>query len=114
MTKVTMYHNPKCSKCRQTLALLQDKGVDLEVKEYLKVAPTIDELRSISQKLGLRAKDFIRKKEDELKDLDLDVENDDALFATINKHPRILERPIILRGDKGVIGRPPSNIEQLF
>ena len=114
MSKVTMYHNPKCSKCRKTLSLLEDKGVTVDVREYLKEAPSIEELRDISKKLQLRAKDFIRKKEDELKDLDLDRENDEALFAAINEHPRILERPIVIRGEKAVIGRPPENIEQLF
>ena len=114
MSDFVIFHNPKCSKSRQTLQLLRDKGVEPEIREYLVTPPSESELSSVAKKLGLRPKDFIRKKEESFRQLDIDIEDDGALLSAIVAHPKILERPIVVRGDRAVLGRPPENIEDLF
>jgi len=108
---IQIYHNPRCSKSRQTLALLEEKGVKAKVVEYLNTPPTAVELTSILQKLGLSPMQLMRKGEDEfkahVKDKDLD---DAALIAIMVAHPKLIERPIVINGDKAAIGRPPEAV----
>lgn len=108
---VKIYHNPRCSKSRQTLALLEANGVEVEVIEYLNHPPSAIELKVILAKLGLSALDVMRQGEDEFKTL---VEgqdwDDDALIAMMVQHPRLIERPIVVAGDQAVIGRPPERV----
>ncbi|MGK0441384.1 MAG: arsenate reductase [Pseudohongiellaceae bacterium] len=116
MSQVTIYHNPRCSKSRQTLQLIEDKGVSPEIVLYLETSPSVDEITSLISKLGINARDLLRKGEDaykekKLSDLSL---SDDMLIAAMADVPKLIERPIIVRGNKAVIGRPPENVLALL
>ena len=96
--------------------MLRENGIEPEIIQYLKTPLSIDELKSISNKLNLSPKYFVRKNDSKYKELklsELDI-NDDEMLHVIAKNPRILERPIIVRGQEAVIGRPPENILKLF
>lgn len=108
--KITLYHNPQCSKSRATLALLQEKGVDVTIIEYLKTPLTVAELENVAQKLGLEPRQFMRHGEAEYKE---NLTNQ-ALLEAIVKYPRLLERPIAVSQTKAVIGRPPENVLTLL
>ncbi len=110
--KVTIYHNPRCSKSRQTLSLLQDKGIDVEVIEYLKTPPDNKQLTAILDKLGISAADLLRRKEKAFKELEVaDILDDQqALINVMIANPVLIERPIVLANNKAVIGRPPENV----
>lgn len=112
--KATIFHNPRCSKSRETLALLEDKGLDLTVVEYLKEPPSASELKTIIKKLGLKARDIVRTKEDAFKSLKIDLENDSQVIAALAKHPVLLERPIVVVGEKAALGRPPENVKKIL
>jgi len=109
---VTIYHNPRCSKSRATLALLEERGLKPKIVDYLKTPPSAAELKTILKKLGLKAKDIVRKSEQRyaelgLKDRHLD---DEALIALMVANPILIERPIVVAGGKAAIGRPPENV----
>jgi len=109
---VTIYHNPRCSKSRQTLALLQEHGIEPTIIEYLKTPPDAETLRRLLDALGLSPRELMRRKEKEYKELGLDDPSlsDDDLIQAMVEHPRLIERPIVVT-DKGVaIGRPPENV----
>lgn len=116
MSTYTIYHNPRCSKSRQTLELLNQQGVSLKVVEYLKNPPSANQLKTILKALGLKPKDIIRKSEAEYKASGLD--NNQLTQAQQIKlmveNPKVIERPIVVCGNKAVIGRPPENVNQLF
>lgn len=115
MKKTVIYHNPRCSKSRQSLALLEENQCDAEVVEYLKAPPTAAELRALLGKLGLSAHEVLRTKEDEYAACGLSPESSEAeILAAIEQHPILLERPIIVQGNRAVIGRPPENVKQLL
>lgn len=109
---VTIYHNPRCSKSRQTLTLLEDKGLKPNVIEYLKEPPTASELDSILKKLGADPREVMRNKEAPYKDNNLSDESlsRDQLIAAIVADPILLERPIVVSGAKAAIGRPPESV----
>ena len=109
---VTIYHNPRCSKSRETLKLLEEKGIRPDVVEYLKHPPTKDELTAILQKLGLKPRDLMRTKEAEYKENGLDDPSlsDAELIEAMIRIPKLIERPIVLANDKATIGRPPENV----
>lgn len=110
-----IYHNPRCSKSRETLKMLRDKGIEPEIIEYLKDTPTAEELKVVLSKLHLNAEDIIRKNEQVFKDRFKDMNfNADEWVDILVENPRLIERPIVLKGNTGVIGRPPENIEKLF
>lgn len=113
---ITIYHNPRCSKSRQTLEIIQAAGVDPEVVLYLKDTPTAAAIVELAGKLSVPVADLLRRGESEFKDAtDLpDISNDAALAAWLADHPIVLERPIVVDGDKAVIGRPPENVEALL
>lgn len=106
------YHNPRCSKSRQALALLQARGIEPELVAYLDTPPSLETLRSLLAKLGLPARALLRRGEDAYKTLGLDDERlpEDALIAAMQAHPILIERPIFEHGDKAVIGRPPEKV----
>ena len=106
---VTIYHNPKCSKSRATLQLLVDNGAQPQIVEYLTDTPSADELKSILQKLGKGPRDIVRKKEAREEGIADDLDGD-ALIAALAKHPRAIERPIVVNGDKAAMGRPPEQV----
>ena len=110
--KATIYHNPRCSKSRQTLALLEDKGVDLNIIEYLKTPPDQETLADILNKLGITPADLLRKGESVYKDLNLDNKTDDtnALIDAMVENPILIERPIVVANGKAAIGRPPESV----
>ncbi len=113
---VTIYHNPRCSKSRAAMALLEQRGVETDVVEYLKNPPSADELRDVLTKLGITARDVMRKGEAVYKELGLgdDGKSDDDLINAIVANPILLERPIVVSGGKAVIGRPTENILKLI
>ena len=110
-----IYHNPRCSKSREARQLCEDAGVELEVVEYLKTPPDELGLKELLGKLGLRAQDVIRTKEEVYSQLELSPDsNEEELLAAIIKYPILLERPIVVKGNQAVIGRPPENVKELF
>ena len=116
MSDVTIYHNPRCTKSRQTLKLLRDQGLEPEVVEYLKEPPSRTELRQIVRALGIPARELIRRKEKlftEVGDPDLRY-SDSASVNLLAEHPRLIERPIVVCDGRAVIGRPPENILDLL
>ena len=115
MSHYQIYHNPRCSKSRQTLALLEEKGIAPDVILYLETPPTADELAGLLKKLGISARELLRKGEDEYKAMGLDDENlaDTDLVAAMVKHPKLIERPIVVKGRQAVLGRPPENVLEL-
>ena len=112
MKKYKIYHNPRCSKSRQTLSLLRENGIEPEIVEYLKTPLQKKELQIISNVLGLRPASFVRRNENDYKENGIAeyLDNDKKVFQYIEKYPKILERPIVVSNGKGVIGRPPSNV----
>jgi arsenate reductase len=113
---VTIYHNPRCSKSRATLALLEEQGLVPRIVEYLKTPPTAAELKAVLKKLGLKPRDLIRDGESRytelgLKDRDVD---DDTLIDLMVANPILIERPIVVRGHKAAIGRPPETVLKIL
>jgi arsenate reductase len=115
-TKLTVYQKPTCSKCRATLRLLKERGVEFEAINYYEVPFTETNLRGLLKKLGLPARDLLRTKEPVARDLGLGEKDfsDEQLIALMVKHPDLLQRPIVVRGNKAVLGRPPENVEKLL
>ncbi len=113
----TIYHNPRCSKSRQTLAILEEHGEEPEIVKYLETPPTEDELRKIVRMLGLSSpRELMRRKEKEYKELGLDDESlsDDDLIRAMAAHPRLIERPIVIKDGKAALGRPPEKIIEIL
>jgi arsenate reductase len=113
---LTVYHNPRCSKSRQTLKLLREQGVEPRIVEYLKEPPDAALLKRLLKMLGLSARDLLRRGEAAYKEFGLadPATSDDELIAAIVNNPILLERPIVVKGDKAVIGRPPENVLKLL
>ena len=113
---IIMYHNPRCSKSRQTLTLLNDRDIEPEIIEYLKTPPDAHQLKKILQLLGLSPRDLMRTKEVEYKENNLDSKtlSDDQLIAALIKNPVLIERPIVLANGKAAIGRPPENVLEIL
>ncbi len=113
---VTIYHNPRCSKSRQTLALIEEKGVEPEVVLYLETPPSAENLTELLKKLGISARQLLRKGEDAYKENNLkDDSLDEAqLIEAMVKHPKLIERPIVVKGNKAILGRPPENVLELI
>ena len=109
---VTIYHNPRCSKSRATLALLEAHGVKPKIVDYLKTPPSAAELKAILRKLGLKPRDILRTGEPVYAELGLEDRelDDDALIALMVKNPILIERPIVVAGNKAAVGRPPENV----
>ncbi|MEN8213376.1 MAG: arsenate reductase (glutaredoxin) [Pseudomonadota bacterium] len=113
---VEIYHNPRCSKSRQTLQLLQEKGIEAEIREYLKTPPDRETLESILSMLGMEPRDLMRKREKEYKEAGLnnpDLSRDELIQAMLD-HPRLIERPIVIRDGRAALGRPPESVLDLF
>ena len=110
---VTIYHNPRCSKSRTTLALLREKGVEPEIVEYLNDPPGADELKRILAMLGIGPRDLMRAKEAREAGLDDPSLSDDALIAGMVANPIVIERPIVVSGGQARIGRPPESVLEI-
>jgi len=115
MTSVTIWHNPRCSKSRQTLALLQDRGVEIVERRYLEAPPTRDEITAALSALGISAGELLRRGEAQFKSLELGKDAPDAaLLDAMAEHPVLIERPIVFKDHRAVLGRPPENVLALF
>ena len=109
---IKMFHNPRCSKSRATLALLQEQGLEPELRLYLESPPDAEELRSILKKLGKTARELMRTGEAEYREQGLDNQSlsEEDLIAAMVSTPRIIERPIVLANGRAAIGRPPESV----
>lgn len=116
MSVFTIYHNPRCSKSRLTLALLEERGVEFQVVHYLENPPDAGALRLLLQQLGVSAKELMRSGESVYKELQLGRAgvSEDELITAMVQNPILIERPIVSDGKRAVIGRPPENLEGLF
>lgn len=116
MSDVTIYHNPRCSKSRETLKLLQERGIDPEIVDYLTTPPDAQTLTGLLRQLGIEAKDLLRRKEDEYQTLGLADKLDDeaALVQAMVEHPVLIERPIVVKGDAARLGRPPESVVEIL
>lgn len=110
-----IYHNPRCRKSRETLQLIKDQGEEVEIVEYLNEIPTVETLRSVLKKLGLKPVDIIRKGEAVFKENFKGKDyGEEEWLRILHENPKLIERPIVVKGDKAIIGRPPENVKQLF
>jgi arsenate reductase (glutaredoxin) len=107
---VTIYHNPRCSKSRQTLKLLEERGVAPHVIEYLKEPPSADDLRRILDQLGMRPRDLLRTNDARAAGLDAATLSDAELIEGMVANPIVIERPIVISGDRACLGRPPEAV----
>ncbi|MEH6585597.1 MAG: arsenate reductase (glutaredoxin) [Halioglobus sp.] len=115
MSDFTIYHNPRCSKSRTTLALLAEQGIEPNVVLYLDTSPDADEIRSLLKKLGINAAQLVRRGEDDYKSQGLAKNSsEDELVAAMASHPKLIERPIVVHGNRAVLGRPPENVLDLI
>lgn len=116
MSEITIYHNPRCSKSRQTLALLQEQGIEPQVVEYLKDTPDAEKLTSVITKLGITPRELLRTKEAEYKENNLDNTNlsDNDIIKAMIAFPKLIERPIVINGKKARIGRPPEQVLEIL
>ncbi len=113
---VTIYHNPKCAKSRAALKLLEDRGLAPRVVEYLKTPPSAAELKRLTAMLGLAPRALLRTKEAEYKQAGLDKPDlsDAQIIQAMVKHPKLIERPIVVSGKKAALGRPPENVLKIL
>ncbi|HHI81058.1 MAG TPA: arsenate reductase (glutaredoxin) [Planctomycetes bacterium] len=112
---ITLWHNPRCSKSRQAKALLEERGVPLELRLYLEKPPSVKELEDLLHKLGAESLDLIlRKKEALYKELGLEGKPREEVLQAIAEHPKLLERPIAVRGKQARMGRPPEKVLELL
>ncbi|WP_236176573.1 arsenate reductase (glutaredoxin) [Pseudomonas qingdaonensis] len=116
MTELTLYHNSRCSKSRGALELLEARGLTPEVVRYLETPPDAATLKALLGKLGIGARQLLRSGEDEYKTLGLadPALSDDQLIDAMARHPKLIERPILVAGNKAVIGRPPEKVLEIL
>lgn len=116
MTAITIYHNPRCSKSRAALALLEENNINPEVVLYLDTPPDREQLEALLEKLNLGIRDILRRSEAEFEQFGLGDESlsEEIVFDIVAKHPRLIERPIVVRGDRAIIGRPPEKVLELI
>lgn len=108
-------HNPRCSKSRAALELVRESGLELPVREYLREPLSIEELRRIVTLLGVRPIDITRRGEPQFAELGLSAATpDEEVLRALSEHPILIERPIAVRGDRAVVGRPPENMRELL
>jgi len=116
MSQMTIFHNPRCSKSREALKILEQNNIDTKVVKYLEQQPSQAELKNIFTMLNLTSvREMMRTKEDVYKELDLKNENDEnKLLQAMAEHPKLIERPILIKGDKAIIARPPQKAEEFL
>jgi arsenate reductase len=116
MSETTIFHNPSCSKSRMTLAALEERGIAAKVVRYLDDPPDADQLRTIIQRLDVPASDLLRVGDDAFKASGLDAKtmDDDAIVAFLVAHPKVMQRPVVVHGERARIGRPPEHVLSLF
>ena len=111
---IEIWHNNRCSKSRNAFKYLEEKGVDFKVREYLKNPPTLQELKDVLTKLNMKPSELIRSKEAIYKELNLKEASEDKLLEAMVNNPKLIERPIVINGDKAVVARPLENIEKVL
>lgn len=116
MDKITIWHNPRCSKSRDSFKLLEEQGLEAEVVKYLDNVPTKEELKKMLEMLGMSsAQELMRKKEAIYKELNLKEEtSEEVLLEAMIKNPKLIERPIVIKGNRAVIGRPIEKVIELL
>ena len=116
MSVYKIFHNPRCSKSRQALQLLKDNNCKIEIISYLEIDLKVSLIKDILKKLTLKPRDILRKGEQEYKDNNLKKDNlsEEDLINYMIKYPKLIERPIVVKGDKAVIGRPPEKVLELI
>lgn len=114
--KIKVYQKPTCSKCRTTLGILRDRGVDFDAVNYYEEPLRGEELRKLIDKLGIAPRDLLRKGEQVYRDLELAKRDlsDEELIQLMVENPDLIQRPIVVRGNKAVLGRPPENVNELL
>ena len=112
---IKIYHNPRCRKSREALKLIEESGNDFQIINYLENTPSEDELKEIISILNIPAENLIRKGERIFKDnLKGKILSENEWIQVMVKNPKLIERPIVVKGDKAILGRPPQNVEELF
>ena len=113
---VTIYHNPRCSKSRETLQLLQAQGIEPTIRLYLEDNPSAKELKQVINKLGITPRELLRKGEGAYKENKLNNKelSDDALIEAMVEFPKLIERPIVIKGDQAKLGRPPEHVLEIL
>ena len=115
MQDIEIWHNPKCSKSRAAMELLENNNIDANVVKYLEQIPTKEQIKDVLKKLKISAKELLRTGEDVYKELNLkDINDEETLIEIMTKNPILIERPIIIKGDNAVIARPIENLEDLL
>jgi len=115
MSEYTIYHNPRCSKSRATLALLEEHGLSPEIRLYLQDPPDVAELKALLKKLGISAAGLVRRGEPEYRESGLSPDSSEGeILEAMAAHPKLIERPIVVRGRQAVLGRPPENVLALI
>lgn len=114
MSKVVIWHNPRCSKSRATLALIEQRGIEPVIVPYLEQPPDAAELRRVLKLLGLEAGALIRRGEQLYQDLGLPSASADELITAMAAHPILIERPVVIHGDRAALGRPPEQVMEIL
>lgn len=116
MKVLSIFHNPRCSKSRKTLEIIEGQNIEVEIILYLQDPPSVSELNSLLEKLGMKPSDLVRKGESIIKELDIDLSNisNDDLISIMVEHPILIERPIVFNETSAIIGRPPENVQELL
>ena len=110
----TIYHNPRCSKSRETLAILNDAGVEPRIVEYLAHPPSEKEIGQLLRQLALPPAEIVRTQEEKYRELKFDLESPAVVARELARHPELMERPIVVKGERAVLGRPPANVRSLL
>lgn len=111
---VTIYHNPRCSKSRETLQLIRESGFQPHIIEYMDSPPSVETLRDLLKKLGMQAGDLVRRNETAFRDMKLASADDQTLIEAMSRDPRLIQRPIVVRGRHARLGRPPEDVLEIL
>jgi arsenate reductase len=115
MAEITLWHNPRCSKSRQALSLLEEKGIEVGIVKYLDTIPDEKTIKTLLDMLGIEARALMRTKEAIYKELELkNIEDETVLIKAMSEHPKLIERPIVIKGNQAIIGRPPERVLEIF
>lgn len=115
MNKITIWHNPSCSKSREAMSILEANNLQAEVVKYLESTPSVTQIKEILKMLDITPRELMRTKEDIYKELNLQDETDNnALIQAMAKNPKLIERPVIIKGNKAIIGRPTDKIAEFL
>lgn len=113
--KIIVWHNPRCSKSRNGIKYLDEKGVEYAIRRYLDEPPTKEELKALLKKLGMSPRELMRTKEKIYRELGLkEVDDDEKLIEAMVEHPRLIERPVVIKGERAVVARPESKIDEIL